>query len=299
MAARTRQYSRSSTGRARHSAQYSGVSAPRSVRRLLVGFDLQEVVQDVALLRREVALVSRRVQHCLALIGRHRAQILKCLLHHRLAAGRQALVLLVGLAHLRLLLWRQALKHLAAVEPALPLVLRHLVQLVQLLRKTLLLLCGQPVEVRVIAQQPLLVLLGQIAVLVEPVAKVPRRSGCIGPRRRGGTLRLVSRHRRPASCAVRKCGTRHCRILPRILTRVRVRPLALVSALKLARLPLKLSLIRPLLLAILLLLLARPCALSLGTLTLIARGCGSGATLSRALGRHRCPRPAQDTRRQQ
>ncbi len=156
---------------------YLGCHLRHSPGRLLVRFHLQEVVQDLPLLRREVVLVARRVQHCLPLISGNRAQVLKGLLDHPLTVGRQRPVLPVGVANLHLFLGRQAFQHLAARQPALTLRLRHLIQLMQLLHQALLLFRRQPVKARTVAQQTLLVLHGKIAVLVEPVAEMARRSG--------------------------------------------------------------------------------------------------------------------------
>ena len=43
----------------------------------LVGFGAQQIAEDVALVRRELVLVARRVEHRGALIERHGAQILE------------------------------------------------------------------------------------------------------------------------------------------------------------------------------------------------------------------------------
>ena len=67
------------------------------------------------------------------------------------------------------------LQCLGAGQAALALLVRHLVNLMQLPHDTLLLIGRQPPEAGIAAQHLLLVLHGNSPVLIEPVAKVPRR----------------------------------------------------------------------------------------------------------------------------
>jgi len=136
----------------------------------LVRLGAQEIGENVPLIRREVVLVARGVEHRSALIERYRAQILKGALDHLLAIGREGDKLAASFADLRLLLRRKTLEHLAARQRALTLRLRHLVQPMQLIDQTLLRGRGKVVEAGIVVQEPLLILQGKPLVLVEPAA---------------------------------------------------------------------------------------------------------------------------------
>jgi hypothetical protein len=122
------------------------------------------------------------------------------MLDEYLAAGRERLIAAAGLAHLHLLLRRHAFQHLVASQSALALRIGHLVQAMQLLDEPLLLRGSQAIEAGIVAQQPFLLIDRKSAVLVQPVAEMPRRSSAgigragadnarIGRMTEGGTLR--------------------------------------------------------------------------------------------------------------
>ncbi len=123
-----------------------------------------------SLLRREIVLVTRGVEHGGALVERHGTQILKRALNHLLTIGRKGDKLAACVTKLHLLLRRHAFNHLAARQAAFALSFWHLVEIVQLLDQPLLRYGRQAIETGIVVKEPLLILQRKPLVLIEPCA---------------------------------------------------------------------------------------------------------------------------------
>jgi len=278
---------------------------------LLVGLDAEEVVEDVALLGREVVLVACGVEDGLALVGRDGAEILKGLLDHCLAVRRQSGELVAGGVEAGAVLRGHVLDGLAPLEAALALGFRHLVEAMKLLGEPLLLLSGQAIKAGAVAKQAFLVLDGQIAMLVEPVTEMAGRGGetrrCIGlwseiasgrgrlGHRTGGgrlLLRAIGGRVWVAICA-RIAAFGRCRLTLELRL---VLPLELLALARLLAIVLLLLTAFLTLLLTLLLAHARAFADSLPCATAFKPGGRSGAALSGPLCRDDGRRKAQKQR---
>ena len=148
----------------------TGCRYEAALARLLIGLGAKEVAENISLLRREIILIARGVEHGRALVERHGTQILKGALDYFLTIGRKGDKLAPGVAKLHLLLRRHAFNHLGARQAALALSFWHLVEIVQLLDQPLLRYGRQAIETGIVVKEPLLILQRKALVLIEPGA---------------------------------------------------------------------------------------------------------------------------------
>jgi hypothetical protein len=176
-----------------------------------VGFDGEQVAEDLALMIAVHRAVSRRVEHLLALPWRHVAQHAKRAAHLLLARGVHVAELLRRVAHCLTTVRTQAFHILDAAEGALPLLRWHGVELMQTIDEPLLLRLRQAVESRLAAQRVFLADEGLALMAFKPIAEmraadISRRRGVGSTRRRIGT-RPVDRVRRAGRDGCSDVGT--------------------------------------------------------------------------------------------
>jgi hypothetical protein len=133
-------------GLVRHSADECVSDLPKSGSAGHVGFDGEQVIEDLALVVAVHGAICGRVEHTLALFRRHVAEHAVGAAHLLLALRIHVAQLLYRAAHGLTPLRAEPLHVFIAAHPALPLLRRHGVQLMEPINEALLLLLREGVE---------------------------------------------------------------------------------------------------------------------------------------------------------
>jgi hypothetical protein len=137
-----------------------------------VGFDGEQVIEDLALVIAVHGAIRRRVEHMLALLRRHVAEHAVGGAHLLLALRVHVVQLLDGAAHGLTPLGTEALHVFIAAHPALTLLRRHRVQLMEAIDEALLLLRRQGVESLLAAKRVFLAGKGLALMALQPGAQM-------------------------------------------------------------------------------------------------------------------------------
>lgn len=186
----------------------------------LIGFDREQVSEDLAFVVIVLRAVVGGVEHLLALGRWHVAQGAEGAAYLLLAGGVHIIEVLCGAADSLAALRSEAFEVFVAADRALALVGRHGIELVQAIDQALLLLLREAAESRLLAERVFLAGEGFTLVALQPVAQMllvtaGRRDGVLVAR----SLRLIgvgvaggSGHLRSLfsilGCSLIWCGTR-------------------------------------------------------------------------------------------